>query len=96
MARRTWMVGRRVLGRWIWTQGFPESSSRNPFAVQSTGLTHVGTLTALGISSVCRTKGLQFPYAQSVLASPPRHPEWQGGSTLPAGLCASCPLVTGG
>ena len=95
MACCTWVVGSRIPGRRIWTQNLSESSSRDPFAVQSTGLTNVGTLTALGISPICRIKGLLFPYAQSVLASPPRHPEWQGGSTLPVGLCAPCPLATG-
>ena len=95
MACCTWVVGSRIPGRRIWTQNLSESSSRDPFAVQSSGLTNMGTLTALGISPICRIKGLLFPYAQSVLASPPRHPEWQGGSTLPVGLCAPCPLATG-
>ena len=86
MACRTWVVGSRVPGRRIWTQGLSESSSRDPFAVQSTGLTNVETLTALGISPVRRMKGLLFPMPRVC---------WHPHPGTPSGReAALCPRVS--
>lgn len=72
--------------------GLSESAAESVCG-QSTGLTPRRETLALEASPSAERRVFSSLHGRVGIPTPA--PEWQEGSTLPAGLCASCPLVTG-